>query len=61
MEHPLDRAVEQDGVIEIADLAIEPEVDAGDGAGFKVGEFFAQGRGVGGFGQDAGDIVERQG
>jgi len=30
VKHPLDGPVEQDGVIELADLAIEPEMDAGD-------------------------------
>ena len=61
MEHPLDGAVEQDGVIEIGNLAVEPEVDAGDGRVFKVRELFANGRALGGFGKNAIESVERKG
>ena len=43
MEHPLNGAVEKNGVIEVGDLAIEPEMDPGDGAGFEMGELLARG------------------
>jgi hypothetical protein len=60
VEHPLRGAVEQDGVVQFGDLAIEPEVNAGDRAGFEVGELFAQGRGVGVLGQYTVKSVEGQ-
>jgi hypothetical protein len=41
VEHPLDGAVEQHGVIEVGDLAVEPEVNAGDRGGLEVGEHLA--------------------
>ena len=43
MEHPLDGAVEEDGVVEVGDLAVEPEVDAGDGRVFEVVEISREG------------------
>ena len=48
-------------MVEVGDLAIEPEVNAGDGTGFEVGEVFAQGRGVGSLWQDTVDRVEGEG
>ena len=33
VKHPLDSAIEEDGMIELADLAIEPQVNTGDGRG----------------------------
>ena len=38
VEHPLDAGVEQGGVFEVGDGAIEPEVDGGDGGVGEVGE-----------------------
>jgi hypothetical protein len=35
LEHPLDGAVEQDGVWQVGDLAVEPQMDAGDGRAFE--------------------------
>ena len=60
MEHPLNSSVEQDGVVEVGDLAIEPEVNAGDGRGFEVGELIAQGRGFRALRQHALEAVEGQ-
>ena len=53
VEHPLNGAVEEDGVVEVGNLAVEPEVDAGDGGGFEVAELLADGGGLGGVGKDA--------
>ena len=61
MEHPLHGTVEEDGVVDVGDLAIEPEVDAGDGRVFEVGEIFAQGRGFGKLREDAIEALEGQG
>ena len=58
MEHPLNRAVEQHGMIEIGNLAIEPEVDAGDGRVFEMESLFAQRGALGRVGQDAIQGVE---
>ena len=41
MEHPLDGAVEEHGVVEIGNLAVEPEVDAGDWGSFEVADLLA--------------------
>ncbi len=38
VEHPLDAGVEQGGVLEVGDGAIEPEMDGGDGGVGEVGE-----------------------
>src|ERR1700733_252368 len=58
VKHPLNCSVEQDGVVEIAYLAVEPEMDPGDGRGFEVGDGFAE-RGAFGFiGKDAIERVE---
>ena len=51
VEHPLDGAVEKNGVVEIGDLAIEPEMDSGDGGGFEVGDFSLSGSLFGVFGR----------
>jgi len=48
-------------MVESGDLAVEPEVDAGDGSGFEVGELVAEGRGFWSLGQDAVEIFEGQG
>ncbi len=45
-------------MVEFGDLPIEPEVDAGDGTGFEVGEVFAELRGVGSLWKDVADRVE---
>ncbi len=37
-EHPLDAGVEQDGVVEVGDFAVVPEVDGGDGRGDELVE-----------------------
>ncbi len=42
VEHPLNGSVEKNCVWEVGDLAVEPEMDAGDRGGLKVREFFAQ-------------------
>ena len=58
MEHPLNGSVEKDGVVEVGYLAIEPEMDAGDGTGFEVGQVFAQRGGGGSLRKDVFDGVE---
>jgi hypothetical protein len=58
VEHPLDGAVEQDGVVEVGDLAVEPQVDAGDGGVLEVGELLADGCALGRFGKNAVEGVE---
>ncbi len=61
MEHPLDGAVEEDGVVEIGDLAVEPEVDAGDGRGFEVADLLADRGALGRVGKDSIESVEGEG
>jgi hypothetical protein len=61
VEHPLNGSIEQDGVIEVADLTIKPEMDTGDRTGFEVREIFAEWHGFGSFWENASDGVERQG
>src|ERR1700733_5729937 len=47
-------------MVEVGDLAVEPQVDTGDGCGLKVGELLAQGCGFRSLGQDAVEIFEGQ-
>jgi hypothetical protein len=61
VEHPLDGAVEKDGVVEVGDLTVEPEVDAGDGGGFEVGDFFAEWCAVGSLRENFVEGVEGKG
>src|SRR5262249_31347166 len=42
MEHPLDGAVKQHSMIETGNLAVEPEMDAGDGRIFEVRDLFSE-------------------
>jgi len=38
VEHPLNRRIEQDGVVQVGDFAVEPEVNAGDGRVLELSE-----------------------
>src|ERR1700722_4744745 len=60
VKHPLDGTVEQDGVVEIGVLAVEPEVDAGYRGGFEGTEFFANRGASGSIGKDTVEVLERQ-
>src|SRR4051812_3303834 len=59
MEHPLNRSVEQDGVFQVSDLPIEPEMDTGNRRAFKLGSHPAQGKRSFIVREKAGDYVER--
>ena len=61
VEHPLNGSVEEDGVVEIGNLAVEPEVDAGDGRVLEVSDVLAQRRALGSLREDAVERVEGQG
>jgi hypothetical protein len=61
VEHPLNGAVEQDRVVKIGNLPVEPEVNAGDGGGFKVSELLAERSTLGSFGKNAVEGIEGQG
>ena len=64
VEHPLNAGVEQRGVFEIGDGAIEPEVDGGDGGMGEVGErgldTLAGSGGFGERGEEPGSLLEGQ-
>ena len=53
MKHPLDSAIEEDGMVEVRDLSVEPEVDAGYGSGFEMVEILTKGYALGGSGEHA--------
>ena len=60
MKHPLDRAVEEDGVVEVGDLPVEPEVDAGNGSGVEMVEILTKRDALGGVRKHAIESIERQ-
>ena len=53
-------AVEEYGVVEIGNLAVEPEVNAGDGRGFEVADLFAKRRAFWDLRKDTVEIIEGQ-
>src|ERR1700726_783357 len=60
VKHPLNGAVEEGGGIEIGNLTVEPQVNAGDGRGFEVAEFLANRCALRSLGKDAVEVIERQ-
>src|SRR5579862_387290 len=61
MKHPLDGSVEEHGVIEIGDLAVEPQVDAGDRRVLKMADLFTESSALGSLGDNSFQRVKGEG
>ena len=61
MEHPLDGAIEQHGVIEIGNPAVEPEMDAGDRGSLETRQRGPEGLAFGSRREHAGEGVKGHG
>src|ERR1700722_6529176 len=60
VKHPLDGAVEENGMVEVGDFWAEPKRDAGDGGPFEVAEFLANGSAFWGVRKNAVEAIEGQ-